>query len=60
MAGFSGFEDQMIDITKASMEKGNSEDEMRDPWIEMRLNAAGELEVMVMPNFKGCIESSGN
>ena len=53
-AGFPAFEDQIIDITKASIEKDGYQDEISDPWLEMRLNASGELEVTIMPSFKGC------
>lgn len=54
---FPVFENQIIQAIQDSYVGKASKDKLISPWIEIRLNMIGELDILVLPSFKGCSES---
>lgn len=51
---YSDFEDKIFELVKKSVIDETSQERFNFPWIELKLNKNEELEVTVMPSFKGC------
>lgn len=55
---FPKFENQLIKVIRESYVSKSPKSEMNKPWVEIQLNAMGELDILVMPKFQGCSENS--
>ena len=54
---FPRFENLIIESVRESLQPQDLEN-FQLPWLDIRLNSTGELEVLVLPMFKKCIENS--
>ena len=55
---YPDFENKIIELVKESITDETKKEEFKIPWFELTLNKNKDLEVTVMPNFKGCSEIS--
>ena len=52
--GYSDFEKNIIELVEKSMRDQTTQEEYDLPWFEFRLDENKELEITLMPQFRGC------
>jgi len=58
-ADYAIFEDKLFDLLKKSIGDETKREWSQLPWVQLKLNPNKELEVTVLPGFKGCQKTSG-